>query len=243
MIDNDGAKIWATEFGHRVSQLYIDPLSAVILRDGLKVAEENEGLVDEVAYFQLLASTPDLRNLYLRKKDEKELRNFLWEFNDTFLGDTPEEWEPDFEYFLMGVKTALLLNDWIEEKSEESLILRFNTGSGDILYITDSAKWLLYASIEIAKLFNLTKIRKKLRELHIRVANGIKKELVPLVKLQGIGRVRGRLLYNNGFKTIAALRKADPRELTGVPSIGRELVRKIKEQVGEEIVDQELKFS
>jgi helicase len=79
-----------------------------------------------------------------------------------------------------------------------------------------------------------------LRELHIRVSHGIKKELVPLVKLRGIGRVRARLLYNNGYKTIASLRKAEPRELARIPTIGTEIVRSIKEQLDSPILDQEL---
>ncbi|MHA1368037.1 MAG: helix-hairpin-helix domain-containing protein, partial [Candidatus Heimdallarchaeota archaeon] len=135
------------------------------------------------------------------------------------------------------------INDWISEKPEEAIITRFKTGSGDIVYLTDNAKWLLYATLEISKLFDFKKIRKTLSELHIRVANGIKKELVPLVKIRGIGRVRARLLYNNGFKSIAALRKAEPRDLSRIPSLGPELARSIKEQVGSPVMDEELDLS
>ncbi|MGC9780353.1 MAG: DEAD/DEAH box helicase [Candidatus Heimdallarchaeota archaeon] len=240
MLANDGSSLSATTFGRRVSQLYIDPLSAVILRDGLKKANEAEDEITDIAYFHLIASTPDLRNLYLRQKDQTELQRFLWDYTDGFLSDTPEEWDPDYEYFLMTLKSALLLQQWIQEKSEDAITMRFSVGSGDILYLTDNAKWLLYSSMEIAKLFNCTNISKNLRELHLRVAHGIKKELVPLVKLRGIGRVRARMLFNTGFKTIASLRKAETRELSRIPSIGPEIVRSIKEQVGEPMLDQEL---
>ncbi|HUU79077.1 MAG TPA: ATP-dependent DNA helicase [candidate division Zixibacteria bacterium] len=243
MIDNDGAKLWSMDFGRRVSQLYIDPLSAVIIRDGLKKAETFDLPISEISYFQLIATTPDLRNLYLRQKDQTEIRRFLWDFTDDFLTETPEEWEPDFEYFLMGVKTAILLSNWIDEKPEDAIITRFSIGSGDILYLTDNAKWLLYSAIEIAKLFNLSNVTKPLRELHIRVTHGIKKELLPLVKLRGIGRVRARLLYNHGYKSIASLRKAEPRELAKIPTIGPEIVRSIKEQVEDPVKDIELEIS
>ncbi|NHJ05283.1 MAG: ATP-dependent DNA helicase [Candidatus Heimdallarchaeota archaeon] len=243
MIANDGAKLWSTDFGRRVSQLYIDPLSAVIIRDGLKKAETFDLPASEISFFQLIATTPDLRNLYLRQKDQTEIRRFLWDFTDDFLTETPEEWEPDFEYFLMGVKTAILLSNWIDEKPEDAIITRFSVGSGDILYLTDNAKWLLYSAIEIAKLFNLSNVTKPLRELHIRVTHGIKKELLPLVKLRGIGRVRARLLYNHGYKSIVSLRKAEPRELARIPTIGPEIVRSIKEQVEDPVKDIELEMS
>ncbi len=243
MIQTAGSDLSATQFGRRVSQLYIDPLSAVVLRNGLKEANQSESLISEVAYFHLIAATPDLRNLYLRQKDQTELQRFLADYTEGFLIETPEEWDPEYEFFLMTLKSALLLQQWIQEKPEDAIIIRFNVGSGDILYITDNAKWLLYSASEIGKLFNLTKIQKGLRELHLRVSHGIKKELVPLVKLKGIGRVRARMLFNSGFKSIASLRRAEPRELARIPTIGPEIVRNIKEQVGEPMFDQELEVS
>ena len=242
MLENDGSNLLVTKFGSRVSQLYIDPLSAVILRNGLKSAETFDLPPTEISVLHLIATTPDVRNLYLRQKDMAELQRFLMEYTDEFLVEVPEEWDPQFEFFLMRLKTALLLNDWISEKPEEAIITRFKTGSGDIVYLTDNAKWLLYATLEIAKLFDYSKIRKTVSELHIRVANGIKKELVPLVKLRGIGRIRARLLYNNGYKSIAALRKALPRDLARIPSLGPELARSIREQVGNPVMDEELDF-
>ena len=243
MIKTEGSELSATLFGRRVSQLYIDPLSAVVLRDGLKEAEKSEIILSEIAYFHLIASTPDLRNLYLRQKDQTELQRFLTDYTEGFLVETPEEWDPEYEYFLMTLKSALLLQQWIQEKPEDAIIMRFNVGSGDILYLTENAKWLLYSATEIGKLFKLKNIQSSLRELHLRVTHGIKRELVPLVKLKGIGRVRARMLFNSGYKSIASLRKAEPRELARIPTIGPEIVRSIKEQVGEPMFDQELEVT
>ncbi|MBD3191965.1 MAG: DEAD/DEAH box helicase [Candidatus Heimdallarchaeota archaeon] len=242
LIENQGPELWATKFGARVSQLYIDPLSAIIIRDGLRLANGSDIALKEFSYFQLIASSPDLRGLFLRKKDQKEIAQFVMDNEHHFITEVPEQWAADFEYFMMSVKTALLLQSWIEEQPEDTLIDKFNIGSGDILYITDSAKWLLYAAKEIAKLFDFKKVAKPLRELHLRVAHGIRKELVKLVKLKGIGRVRGRMLYNAGYKTIKSLKEASPRELVKIPTIGIEVVRSIKKQVGAPLTDQELKF-
>ena len=243
MLKNVESLLMVTDFGQRVSQLYIDPLSAVILRDGLKEANCSDSIINEVSYFHLISATPDLRNLYLRQKDQQELQKFLMDYTDDFLVTIPEEWDPMYETFLMQLKSALLLQHWIQEKPEDALIMQFNVGSGDILYVTDNAKWLLYAASEIAKLFGLKEIRKPLRELQIRVSHGVKKELVPLVKLKGIGRVRARMLFNHGYKTIASLRKAEPRELVRVLTIGPEIVRNIKEQLEEPVYDELLTSS
>ena len=213
MLKNVESLLMVTDFGQRVSQLYIDPLSAVILRDGLKEANCSDSIINEVSYFHLISATPDLRNLYLRQKDQQELQKFLMDYTDDFLVTIPEEWDPMYETFLMQLKSALLLQHWIQEKSE------------------------------IAKLFGLKEIRKPLRELQIRVSHGVKKELVPLVKLKGIGRVRARMLFNHGYKTIASLRKAEPRELVRVLTIGPEIVRNIKEQLEEPVYDELLTSS
>ncbi|MEA2070586.1 MAG: ATP-dependent DNA helicase [Asgard group archaeon] len=240
MIETKEGRLWATKFGSRVSQLYIDPLSAVIIRDGLRIANASDLSPNSLAIFQLIASTPDIRNLYIRKKDTSKLQRVLDEKEEFFLVDIPESWDPDYEYFLMGLKTALLLRDWINELPENKLLQKYNVGSGDILYITDNAKWLLYAAHAIAKLFNFKAIQSPLNELHLRVANGIKKELVPLVKIKGIGRVRARILYNNGYKSLRSLRSAPHRELAALPTLGPEIVRSIKEQIGDKIPDKSL---
>jgi helicase len=65
-----------------------------------------------------------------------------------------------------------------------------------------------------------------------RVEKGVKKELLPLMKLEGVGRVRGRILFNSGFKTIENIKNAKVEELTNLPLIGPKLAKRIKEQVG-----------
>jgi NAD-dependent DNA ligase len=52
------------------------------------------------------------------------------------------------------------------------------------------------------------------------------------VKLEGVGRARGRILYNAGYKTIETIKTAPIEELINLPLIGPKVARKIKEQVG-----------
>jgi len=39
-------------------------------------------------------------------------------------------------------------------------------------------------------------------QLAERVEKGVRKELIPLARLEGIGRIRARILYSAGYKTI-----------------------------------------
>jgi replicative superfamily II helicase len=47
-----------------------------------------------------------------------------------------------------------------------------------------------------------------------------------------VGRVRGRILYNAGYKTIEDIKHAQIEDLMKLPAIGPKLAKKIKEQVG-----------
>ena len=69
-------------------------------------------------------------------------------------------------------------------------------------------------------------------ELVERVSKGIKQELMPIVAIEGVGRVSGRIIFNSGFQTVEDLKKASIEELTALPSVGPRLAKKIKEQVG-----------
>jgi len=63
--------------------------------------------------------------------------------------------------------------------------------------------------------------------------------LVPLVALEGIGRVRARMLHNNGMKTIEDLKRTSATDLMKIPLIGPAVAKKIKEQVGGKIKAEE----
>jgi hypothetical protein len=52
-----------------VSKLYIDPLSAIKIRDALKESNTK----GDFAYLHLISSLPDMRRLYLNKSDYKIL--------------------------------------------------------------------------------------------------------------------------------------------------------------------------
>lgn len=72
---------------------------------------------------------------------------------------------------------------------------------------------------------------KDLSRLRVRVEYGVGEELLQLVSLRGIGRVRARNLFNSGFKGIKNIKEATVEELSKVPALGKALAEDIKRQV------------
>jgi len=232
MIDVSGKDIYATRFGRRISELYIDPVTGVLIRDALQTRAP---MLTGLSYLHMIARTPDMfprLRPYSREIDELAL--FVEQHGNEFMFPIPSEWEDSiaFEEFLGEAKLAWVLKSWIAETSEDEMIGKFTVQPGDLYRIIDSAKWLLHASHELARLFKHKDMLPSLSEVMQRVQKGVKKELLPLVRLDGIGRVRARILYNAGLKTIEDLKKAHVKKLTSLPLIGLKVARKIKDQTG-----------
>jgi helicase len=232
MIEVLAENINATKLGKRVSELYIDPVSAVIIRDALN---RKPASLTDVSLLHMISHTPDMGPVlrpYTSEMDQVAL--FMEEHREEFLIAPPDEWEDriSYEEFLGEVKTAMTLKAWIEETSEELLIEKFKVQPGDLYRTLESAKWLLHATHELALLFGNKQALPQTIETQQRVEKGVKKELLPLVKLEGVGRVRGRILFNSGYKTIDDIKRVPIDELQNLPLIGPKLAKKIKEQVG-----------
>jgi len=241
MIEVSGEKIYATRFGQRVSDLYIDPVSGVVIRDAL---QNRAPELTDVSFLQMIAHTPDMfprLRPYSREVDELAL--FLDNHRSEFMFRIPDEWENriDYEEFLGEVKIAWVLNAWTEEKSEDEIIERFRVQPGDLYRLIETARWLLYASHELAVLLGHKDLLKPIDELTERVEKGVKKELLPLVRLREIGRVRGRILYDSGLRTVEDLKSVPIEKLIGLPLIGPKIAKKIKDQIGGFIRSEEWK--
>lgn len=222
-IEAHGERWRATRFGRKTAALYLDPLSALTMR---KALEGRKGT--NFSYLHAICATPDMRCLYLQRRDgwvEEKVAE------ETFVLDVPPPYDPAYEWFLSEVKTACLLEDWIQEKKEDDIITRYGAGPGDIHAKVETAEWLLHAMRELARLFNFEMVP-VLSKLGMRVAYGCREELLTLVTLRGIGRVRARTLYRAGFKSISMLKKARVETLASLPGIGMTVAKKIKEQVG-----------
>ena len=163
------------------------------------------------------------------------------EHSDEFMSKVPDMWTEAgyYEEFLAELKCAKVVLDWIDEATEDEILKSHRVEPGDLLRLIDICDWLLYATHELARLFNHKDLLSTIAELRVRTENGVKPELVPLVQLEGVGRVRARLLFKSGFKSISDLKSASVSALMNVPLIGPAVARKIKDQVGGKIKAEE----
>ncbi len=212
----------ATKLGKRISELYLDPMSAVYLIEALRNAEKKT--FNEFSFLHAITKTSELGLIYLRKKDYEMCIEEFYKNKEYMLFE-----EEIDENVLSEIKTALFLIDWINEYSEEMLLEKYGLAPGDIYNKIEIAEWLIYSMKEIGKIINSDKnILKFLEKLRVRVKYGVKEELVELVKIEGIGRARARILYNHGFKSLEDIKNASIRELERIRGIGRKLAEKIK---------------
>ncbi len=221
MITEVGEWLEPTEYGSLVSRLYIDPRSAEVI---VKAMTGRKDYTD-IGFLHLLCTTPDMPTLFVRKNDMYALDRFLADHRDELWMEIP--WDAG-EEFDRSLKTALLLSDWADEIGEDVICERYSAGPGDVYGMVESVAWLVHASRHLARLF-APHLVDPIEEMELRTKHGIKKELLPLIKLRGIGRVRARRLFNNGIDSIEALREAGPEKVGKV--LGQGIAAQIFEQL------------
>ncbi|HJJ68839.1 MAG TPA: ATP-dependent DNA helicase [Methanocorpusculum sp.] len=207
MIDELGGVFSYTGFGSLSSRLYLAPESALMIKDVL--TEHSGAEFSPFGILHMLCMTPDMFRFYLKAADEKLV--------DKIIGNRCDEiwYEECTEEFFAAVKTAAVVEEWASEVSEEMISERFGVGGGDIHAAVENLKWLLHAAKRIAHEF-APSLEKEMSVLEMRVANGVKEELIPLISLKGIGRVRARRLFARGITNPAELLASSKADLVSV---------------------------
>jgi len=228
-LERDDGGLTATNLGHTVSRLYLDPMSAAEIIDGLDDADDRPTVL---GLYQLVARTPDMYELYLRSGEDEEYTMLAYERESEFLGSMPSEFEDDrFEDWLSALKTARLLEDWASERGEDEITDRYGIGPGDIRGKVEAASWLLGAAESLAGELGLD-CTPAIREARTRVEDGVREELLDLVSVRGVGRKRARRLYDAGIEDRAALREADKAAVLAALRNRRSTAETILENVG-----------
>jgi len=221
----------ATPLGARVAQLYLDPLTAHQLLDGFDVAASRKAVLD-FAWLHLLTSRLELRPpLRVGVKDWEKYVALL-ETNPV-LEELPPLYEPEYDDAVAAAKTAAMFLSWLDERTEDWLLEEFNATPGELHTKLQRADWLLYASAELAGLAKKHDLIKDIRRIRMRLRYGVKEELLPLLQLEGVGRVRARLLFKEGIKDMADVKKVSFTTLAQL--LGKATAAKVKKAVGEEV--------
>ncbi|RMF55035.1 hypothetical protein D6745_03380 [Candidatus Woesearchaeota archaeon] len=220
-----------TLLGKRVSELYLDPVTAFQIITGLRKAS-SKGLYD-FPLLHLITNTLEMRPmLRARAAEYDELQEKLAEYDEQLLVREPSMYDVEYEEFINSIKTALMFYEWVNEKDEEFLLEKYSIRPGELRAKLEIADWLLFAADELAMLLHFHHLRNEIKKMRFRVKYGAKEELFALLKLRGIGRVRARILYNNRIRSVSDVKKADLTRLAQL--LGRKIALSIKKQVGQD---------
>lgn len=218
----------ATPIGNRISELYIDPLTAHNYIKLLTIAESKNKFTS-IGLFEILSEATEIRPLLrVKSSDESNVWEDAFSLEDQLLRDLTG-FELDWE-FLSRFKTARMFEDWTNEKTEQYILDMYGVAPGQLNQKLEIMKWLSYSASELTKLLKLKNSFNSLKNLEIGIMYGIKPELIPLVQIKGIGRVRARKLYNAGIKTPADIKKASIERISKI--IGIKIAEKVKGELG-----------
>lgn len=225
-------RIKSTKMGERVSQLYLDPLTAHQITGALSAAKGMK--TNEFSFLHMIGSALEMRPLFHALTREIEhLNRFLDKNSDYLIVEEPTMYDENYDNFMDSIKTALVLNEWIEERDENHMMENYNIRPGELHVKLTISDWLLYSATEICRIIYIPKIASSLMKLRVRLQYGAKEELLPLLRLKGIGKVRARKLFSRGYKDLGDLRRADLSVLAGI--LGRKIAEDIKKQLGEKV--------
>lgn len=222
LVKSKNGRYISTEFGKRTSLLYIDPITAVAFRTALERVERVEGK-HTIGFLHLISGSPDFYpKLSLRKKDYDELSLMIRDRGKELLYDLSE---------YDCTRSFWALCEWIEETSEKILSDKMGVEPGDMHRMVEMTDWLAYSLYEVAKILRRGDILPELYNLRTRIRYGVKEELLPLVALEGIGRVRARSLYAAGITDVGKISRVPQNKLANIPKIGAAVAEKLKDQL------------
>jgi len=226
-ISRRGQRIAATKIGKRVSELYIDPLTA---HNFIVALDAKQRKINAFSFLQLISNTIEMKPLLsVRSSEFSDIHEFLAKNEKNILQHVPEEYDLEFDEFLKSIKTAMMFEDWINEKTEDEILVKYKVAPGELRNRLENADWLVYSLHELSQLLGKKEILKEINKVRIRLSYGIREELIPLVRLKQVGRVRARKMWNANIKTLDDLRKTSIERLSKI--LGSSIAKLIKDQV------------
>lgn len=213
-IENTNNRHSATRIGKLISQLYLDPYTGYIYINYLQHAEE-----DELSYLHALFCGNEISY----PLSEKDYEIYESEAAQTKLA--VDQSIVDYDKYIEALFLAHVMYDWINEASERDIEKNYGLEPGILYQLLETAKWLAYSITRIGRALGIKSAW--LRKMEIRLAYGIKEELIPLIEIPGVGRARARKLYNNQIKSIRDIRLAGENKIKAI--LGEKIGKQIYE--------------
>lgn len=207
-----------TELGRLTASLYIDPETANII---IEEFENNYNLED---FLYCVCKTPDVDRLYLNNKDYDTIEDFISKLRE----------EPETEEEYMSAKTAALIYDWINEVPIGDICEKYNVGPGDIEGKKSTVEWVVGSASRLSTRYK-RELYETLSKLAIRISEGVKEEVISLLTVEGIGRVRARRLYESGYTDLKKISEATIDQISSIYGFSRTLAGKVIEDAKKKV--------
>lgn len=235
------SEIKSTKLGQRVAELYLDPYTAHYLLVSMQKGSSKKE-IPEFSVLQMICWTLEMRPLVrTRKKDLKKIEEYIVKYEDELLTFKPDEYSEEYYEFLDSMNTAITLDAWMNETQEDKIFEEHNVTPGELNAKLDRAEWLLHSCHELSKIQGFREVGKAILKTKTRLKYGVKEELLPLLKLKGIGRIRARKLFSNGIKDLGQVKKAEVTIIAQL--IGKSVALDIKKQVGQDLDAEKVQIS
>ncbi|MBD3215227.1 MAG: DEAD/DEAH box helicase [Candidatus Lokiarchaeota archaeon] len=199
-------KITCSQFGKLIIRLYLYPVSGVLIRSKLENREIS-------TYQDLLRESYEILISERRVRDHKLL-------------------DPVIE--------------WADEEPINKILERYHIMAGDLMSVRENLERIItFVGIIATHLSesgqdiknDMVKIAEMAETLQIRIHYGIREELFDLVvRLENVGRVRARILYESGYHTAVRVAKESPYLLNRKTGLGVKLSKRIVESASKHIL-------
>ena len=216
-IEENNGKIEVTRMGKLINSLYIDPLTGSLFIKFIDRIKKKER-IEELDLLHVIFCSEEFRNIRVNQKEFQKYEEESYE-----LDLSADENIVDYDRFISAIKMAHVMQDWLSEKTEKYMEEEYGLLPGEFYNILENTKWLVYSLSEIGKVMQLR--RREINEMGIRIKNGIKEELIPLISIPDIGRVRARKLYSAGITSLKALKEVGIERLSSL--LGRGIAQKV----------------
>ena len=249
MVSREGARLSPTRLGLAASQLYLDPATAASFRDAIEHAAAGDEDEDEDEYFgedEDEAPRPAKRRgrryapasghtlgllyaiatcgeffpkMYMRYSDDSSVWGLLNAREDEMIGPADPS---DFN------RSLLALDSWIGEATEAAIARKLEVEAGDMHRIVESAEWLARCMGQLARDLGQPGLAREIAALRTRIRYGVREDLLELVSVRDVGRVRARRLRRAGITGKAKLSSVSARRLAAIDGIGPVLAALLK---------------
>ncbi len=209
----------STPLGSLTSKLYLRPQTAHDFVRLIRNAGKGDYSLGFLYSMTRCAEFPPL--LYLRERDMENACALIDGNRSQLLEEIP---------YHNASRSLIGLYAWISEVTEDVLSDEYGVESGDIHRMAEAGSWLATCMSRLAIHEGNHSISSQLDSLSVRISYGISKDIVPLVAIRDVGRVRARRLYGAGVRTISDVNRISASQIASICRTGPRTAARIRRE-------------